>query len=83
MNLYSDFANRLKEERKRLYLTQVEIAKRCGVSARMWVKYEQGASMPGGEVIWELARQGFNLPYLFLDAIDRPRDDKKVAIAVF
>lgn len=41
----------------------------CGVSTRMWVKYEQGLSMPGGEVFLALANQAADMEYLFTGII--------------
>lgn len=61
----SDFANRLKELRIKYNLTQAQAAEKCGVSTRMWVKYEQGLSMPGGEILLKLAYHGFHMEYLF------------------
>lgn len=60
----SDFANRLKELRIKYGHTQAEMAQFCGVSTRMWVKYEQGV-MPGGEVLLKIAYHGFDMEYLF------------------
>lgn len=60
----SDFAKRLKELRIKWNKTQAEMAEYCGVSTRMWVKYEQGV-MPGGEVLLKIAYHGFNMEYLF------------------
>lgn len=82
MNYSSDFSNRLKEERKRLGLTQAEIAEKCGVSARMWVKYEQGLSMPGGEIFMTLSRLGVNVAYLFTESFLRTKDETTLPVSI-
>ena len=82
MNYSSDFSNRLKDERKRLGLTQAEIAEKCGISTRMWVKYEQGLSMPGGEVLMALSRLGVNVAYLFTESLIRTKDNSTVPVAI-
>ncbi|MCP1773476.1 transcriptional regulator with XRE-family HTH domain [Neisseria perflava] len=64
MNKNSDFASRLKDLRIKWNQSQGEIAKTCGVSVRMWAKYEQGLSIPGGEVLTALALQGAPIEYL-------------------
>lgn len=51
MNKSSEVANRLKDLRIKWNKTQTEMAKDCGVSPRMWIKYEQGLSFPGGEMV--------------------------------
>lgn len=65
MNFNSLFATRLKEERNRLGLTQVEIASKCNVSREMWGKYERGIAMAGSEVLFSLAAIGVDMGYLF------------------
>ena len=64
MNNSSDFASRLKNLRIKWNESQAEMAKNCGVSTRMWAKYEQGLSIPGGEVLIALALQGAPIEYL-------------------
>lgn len=64
MNNSSEIANRLKELRIKWNKTQAEMAKDCGVSTRMWVKYEQGLSFPGGEIWLALAQNSADVNYL-------------------
>ncbi|BCB28414.1 hypothetical protein SKTS_33000 [Sulfurimicrobium lacus] len=61
MDESSLFAKRLKEERKRLGLSQAQAGEAVGVSREMWGKYERGA-MPGGDVFIALKKAGFDVP---------------------
>lgn len=59
------FGNRLREERKKLGLTQVEAAEKCGIERETWGKYERGIFMPGGDVLISFLGLGVNVSYLF------------------
>lgn len=76
MEIVSWFSNRLQAERKRLKLSVREVAKACGVSPRMWIKYEQGLSFPGGEIWLALAINGADVNYLLTgwEVSDDPQD---------
>lgn len=50
--------DRIKEERKRLKLTQAVIADICGISREMWSKYERGLAKPCGKVLASFANAG-------------------------
>lgn len=54
----------LKEERKRLNLTQAEVALSAGVSRETWSRYESNKLMPGTEVLAAIAVTGFDVQYL-------------------
>ena len=56
--------NRLKEERKKLKLTQAEIAEKCGVSGRMWGDYERGISQPKTELFFQFEKAGIDVQYV-------------------
>jgi transcriptional regulator with XRE-family HTH domain len=56
--------NRLKEARKRLELSQEEMAARLDVSPRTYQGYEQGRSAPKMASMAILAELGFNLGWL-------------------
>ncbi|WP_304671572.1 helix-turn-helix domain-containing protein [Neisseria blantyrii] len=56
--------NRLKEERKKLKLTQAEIAEKCGVSGRMWGNYERGISQPKTELFFQFEKVGIDVQYV-------------------
>ena len=76
MNKSSEVANRLKDLRIKWNKTQTEMAKDCGVSPRMWIKYEQGLSFPGGEIWLALAINGADVNYLLTgwEVSDDPQD---------
>ena len=54
----------LKEERKRLNLTQADVALSAGVSRETWSRYESNKLMPGTEVLTAIAATGFDVQYL-------------------
>lgn len=56
--------DRIKEERKRLKLTQAVIADICGISREMWSKYERGLAKPCGKVLASFANAGANIQYV-------------------
>jgi transcriptional regulator with XRE-family HTH domain len=58
------FAKRLKDERKRMKLSQKEVADLCGVSREIWGKYERNQSVPGGDVLFSFAAAGADVHYL-------------------
>ncbi|MFA4834671.1 MAG: helix-turn-helix transcriptional regulator [Dehalococcoidia bacterium] len=57
-------AVRLKIERKRLELTQAEMAERCGISREIWCRYEQGKGLPGSEVLQAFLKAGGNVHFV-------------------
>lgn len=57
-------AERMKEERVRLGLKQAEIAEICGVSREIWGRYERGATVPGGDVLFSFARAGADVQFI-------------------
>lgn len=66
MTLKSDFANRLKEERKNIgFSSQVEVAEKCNVVKDVWGRYERGTSSPTAETLLLFMEQGADIPYLF------------------
>lgn len=64
MNFSSHCAPRLKEERKRLALSQIEAADKVGVSREMWGKYERGAAAPSSEILMLYAVTGADVQYI-------------------
>ncbi|WP_165009681.1 helix-turn-helix domain-containing protein [Neisseria yangbaofengii] len=56
--------NRLKEERKKLGLTQAQAAEKCGVSGRMWGDYERGISQPKTELFFRFEKAGIDVQYV-------------------
>ena len=59
------FANKLKSERKKLGLTQMQVAEICGITVRMWGNYERALNVPSVEIIFLLKDAGFDVGYLF------------------
>lgn len=66
MNFNSLCAERIKNERTRLSLTQAQAAMICGVSREMWGKYERGQAVPGGDVLFSFAEAGADIQYILL-----------------
>ncbi|HFK1634811.1 helix-turn-helix domain-containing protein [Klebsiella oxytoca] len=64
MNFDSLCATRLKSERARLKLSQIQVSGLCGVSREMWGKYERGAAVPGGDVLASFANNGGDIQYV-------------------
>lgn len=57
------FGSRLREERLRVGISQVEAANACGVSREMWGRYERGIGSPGADVIARMAELGIDTHY--------------------
>lgn len=68
MNFSSLSAPLLKEERKRLGLSQADVASQCGVSREIWGKYERGSAVPGGDVLKAFAVLGADVQYVLTGA---------------
>lgn len=58
------FASRLKEERKKLGLTQAQAAEKCGISMRMWGDYERGKYFPRNENLIGIEKIGIDVQYV-------------------
>ena len=66
-NIEEGFGERLKQERKRLGLTQAELAKRVGIKALTVLQYEKGNTSPTLQFVYKLQDLGFNLQYLLFN----------------
>jgi transcriptional regulator with XRE-family HTH domain len=70
--------NKFKIARQALGKNQKEMASLVGVAYRSWQVYEQGTSVPGGNVLKALAELGFNVNWFFDDdetpMFTEPRD---------
>lgn len=64
-NFLSLCSVRLKEERKRLGLSQQAAAELCDVSREIWGKYERGVVVPGGDVLFSFSAVGADVGYIF------------------
>lgn len=58
------FAERLKETRKNMELSQAAIAEICGISRETWSRYESGKLLPGMDVLAALAIKGADVQYI-------------------
>jgi len=58
------FGERLKIERERLGLSQLEAAESCGVRREMWGKYERGDSEPGTRVLERFSTHNADVLYI-------------------
>lgn len=58
------FSVRLKEERKRLKLTQPQMAERAGTTRQSQLKYEKGVQSPGADYLQAIAALGVDVQYL-------------------
>ncbi len=58
------FCDRLKDERKRLKLTQETAASMCGVARETWGRYESGAMTPSAEVLAEFSKHNADVAYI-------------------
>lgn len=73
VNFSSLSADRIKQERVRLGLKQASAAELCGVSREIWGRYERGASVPGGEVLFSFAQAGADIQFVLTGT--RPADE--------
>lgn len=61
----TDFGTRLRAERHRLDLTQVEFAELGGVKKNAQIDYEKGSNSPSAEYLARLAVHGVDINFLF------------------
>lgn len=66
-------AERLKIIRGETGKSQRDMAKALGIATRTWQIYEEGGSVPGGNVLEGLARLGFNTNWVLLEEGDMMR----------
>lgn len=55
----------LSQERKKLRLSQQEIADKCGVTRQTWGLYERALATPTGEVLLKFQEAGADIAYIF------------------
>ena len=80
MENISLFANRLKVERKKLGLTQSQLAEKCGITREMWGKYERGVALAGSEVLFSLSEIGVDIGFLFSGVRSVPLTETETAL---
>lgn len=79
MTFSSLSAERMKEERVRLGLKQASAAEQCGVSREIWGRYERGAAVPGGEVLFSFAQAGADIQFVLTGCRSSGGGDKDSA----
>ena len=63
-DLNLEFAQRFKEERSRLGLSQRELARHASIDRLLIVRYELGKTLPGTEVLMKLNGSGIDVAFL-------------------
>lgn len=63
---------RIREERKRLGLTQAQAAERCGIKRLQWVRYEKGEQQMSSRVLERFDAIGADGAYLLAAVRDLP-----------
>ena len=66
------FAERLKEERERLNLSQTNFAERCGVKKNAQIKYEKGDRQPDSDYLEKAHKAGVDVSYLITGIRTQP-----------
>lgn len=81
---------RLKQERKRLKLVQLDAAKIIQVREASWIRYEKYGEPLNQDQIYALAKAGFDMPYVLfgkkndhhvlIQLYDQTHDDHKAGL---
>ena len=58
------FSKRLKDERKRLGMSQEEVAKKVSIHRETWSRYENDKITPGSTILLHAAKLGFDINYI-------------------
>ena len=64
MGIFMSFSARLKEERKRLKITQKKLAEAVGITEQAQVSYEKGRQPQFSGYLEALAREGLDVAYI-------------------
>lgn len=75
-------ATRLREERKKLNVTQQVIADRVFITRETWSRYESGKINPGSEVLVKLAKLGVDTQYILTGKKGLEADAVPVPISI-
>ena len=70
------FGDRLRSERKRLLLTQIEIAKLGGVTVQSYRYYESGRRSPNIAFLSAIAKRDVEINFIFLITGDRSKESR-------
>lgn len=71
----AEFGERIRQQRERLGLSQVELARACGVQQQQVSKWEKGRTIPGRQTLPLLADVLDLVPDLFVWVSDVSRED--------
>lgn len=71
---------RLKEERKRLDMSQAAFAEACGSGKRQQTRYEQEEQVPGGEYLAGAVSLGVDVVYVLTGASTGAIDPKELTL---
>lgn len=74
------FPTRLREQRKKLDLTQADFAEKCGVKRRAQAAYEAGERVPDANYLIGAARLGADLKYLLSGVLSTDAEREKFAV---
>lgn len=66
------FSKRLKDERKRLGLSQEEVAQKVSVHRETWSRYENDKITPGSSILFYAAKLGFDINYIMTGVRQTP-----------
>lgn len=72
-----DLAERLREARHRLGLTQADLAERLGIPYRTLQDGERGLSLPGAKILEAYARENVDINWLLTGISARNSDDRR------
>lgn len=64
MDFYTHCPPRIVTERKRLGMSQTEVATKVGVSREQWGNYERGKAVPGADVLLAFSAEGADIHYI-------------------
>lgn len=73
--LSQTFADRLREERERLGLSQTAFAEGCGVKKLAQINYEKGERAPDAEYLMSASRLGADVTYILTGRRERPASE--------
>lgn len=76
----TDFATRLRDERKRLNLTQNEFARMVGITPNTQLRYEKGKAKPAMTYVLALAENGLDTNYLLTGQRSHASEQEKAML---
>ncbi len=73
-------SSRIKEERKRLKLTQKDIAEKCGIKRLQWGRYERAEQGMSTKVLAQFGKLGADTSYILTGIHSTPEEMQDLAI---